>query len=268
MSEFTLNTLLCAEYEEILTGKRKQLSNSLLKKYNHSKYYVPMMRYVFEEMLRWTPEDVKLYISMDVIRALKLECITGLIEIPAEIDIERDSFYLAHVLYPEQYPYDFRISILTEYKRRIEEDEDGKIKNGFFDDEKGRIAARICLRYAVEHHLPLVSSEKIYEFFSDPEKAGQFLKDYKLKNAYQIHYESELEYLHDAMLPPMRCELYYWYYIFRKQFNEDKKIYQKETEIGKVKRNAVNSKGEKRKPRQKRSNTGKKTGTGTDQDLP
>lgn len=244
MNENTLNTLMCAEYEDILAGNRKSFSNAILKKYNNSKYYVPMLRFVFENMLGWTPEDVKLYISMDVLRALKLEQVIGLLEIPTEIDLEQDSFYLAHILYPDLYPYDFTTAILTEYKRKTG-DEEGNIKKGFFDDEKGRYAARICLRYAIEQDLPIITSEKIYEFFADETKANQFINDHRLRNGYLIHYESPLEYLHDALLPPMRCELYYWFYIFKNQFDSDKKVYrdiQRKKRRERYKNNAGNGK--------------------------
>lgn len=274
MKEYTLNTLLCAEYEEILTGKRTQLSNSLLKKYSNSKYYVPMMRYVFEEMLGWSPEDVRLYISMDVIRALKLEMIINMVDIPNVVNLEEDTGYLAHLLYPERYPFDYTTAVLTEYKRRTEGGGDGNLKKGFFDDEKGRIAARICLRYAIEHHLQVVSSDRIYEFFADTEKATDFILEHKLKNALQLHYESCLEYLHDSLLPPMRCELYYWFHVFKNQFDDDRNKYlieivERRIEREKrVKERAADLKRKKARIEQRRSRNKSKTGSGADTNMP
>lgn len=229
MREYTLNTLMCAEYEEILSGRRRTFSNALLKKYNNSRYYVPFLRYVFEEMLRWTPGDLKNHISMRVIRALKIEQIILLMDIPKEIDLEEDDFYLASIIYPELYPYDYTTAILTEYKRKLQEDGEGKIKKGFFDDERGRYAAQICLHYAIEEFLPIISSEKRYEFFADTTKANQFLKDYKLRNAFMIHYEIPLEYLHDSLPARERSDLHYWYNLFRMQFNDDRREYMRQT---------------------------------------
>lgn len=219
-----LNILLCAEYENILAGKRTKFSNAVQKKCNNSVYYVPMLRYVFEEMLKWSPEDVKRYISMDLLRAMKLDQIIYLLDIPTEIDLEEDSFYLAHILYPDLYPYDFVTAILTEYKRKTNDDK-RKIRKGFFDDAKGREAAKICLRYAIEKDVPAVSAREIYEYFSDNTRAVRFIRDHKLNNAYIKHYEDPMEYLHDAMLPHMKNELYYQYYMFKRQFKADKKEY-------------------------------------------
>lgn len=227
MSDQTLNTLMCAEYEEILTGKRRGFSNALLKKFNNYKYYVPFLQYVFEEMLRWTPADVNAHATMNVIRALKIDQIICLMDIPKEIDLEEDAFFLSSIIYPELYPYDYTTAILTEYKRKLKEDGEGKIKKGFFDDEKGRYAAQICLHYAIDTYLPLVSSEKRYQFFADITNANQFFKIFKLRNAFLIHYETPIEYLHDSLKPRERSDLFYWYYLFRKQFDEDKREYQR-----------------------------------------
>lgn len=229
MREHALNTLMCAEYEEILSGRRRGFSNALLKKYNNARYYVPFLRYVFEEMLRWTPADVKTYISMKVIRALKIEQIIYLMDIPREIELEEDDFYLASIIYPELYPYDHTTAILTEYKRKLKEDGEGKIKKGFFEDERGRYAAQICLNYAIQTFLPIVSSEKRYAYFADFTKANQFFKDHKLRNAFLNHYDLPLEYLHDSLPPRERSDLFYWYHIFRMQFDEDRREYKRQT---------------------------------------
>ena len=90
------------EYEDILLGKRKNFSASCMGKAVKEKDALMVIQYSFEKLLRWPPDVIVAYLNPDIVKMLHLQRPIAKVNFPAELDPERDLFYLAQAVYPQQ----------------------------------------------------------------------------------------------------------------------------------------------------------------------
>ena len=213
------STVLYIEYEEILLGHRNSFST--LNRRANDIYYPPLIRHALEDMIGWDAKTIRERLNMGILKALKLDVLLSNIELPLEVDLNEDCYYLVHLMYPHEYRYNRVDTIERSYRRVLEKGE--KIRKGLFSGEKGRDAARICLRYVITNMLPVMTTEDLYKLFANSLQARKTLAEYSLQDACDRLYKNPLDYLHDSLEAPVKNDLYYHYYRFRTEYRRAKK---------------------------------------------
>lgn len=204
---------LIYEYEEVLLGKKKCIPTEYFESTsvdeNH-KNVCTIYRFAFENLLRWTPEDIKNYISTDILKQLKLDTILRYFNCPPEIEIETDLFYIAQMLYPTKIQFDFKKTCICMFKKVLN-NEKQKLPKGFFTKTEGKIRGNICLQYVLDNELFFENIEEMYAFFAST-AAFKVLKQYRLNSMLTSYYATPLDYLHNALSENQRNDFLYYYY--------------------------------------------------------
>jgi len=180
-----------------------------------------LLRFVFEELLHWRPQDVKNYLNADIIKMFKLKnCISKVQEkYPQELSPETDYFYIASYLYPDEVPYHKDRVVIDIYNQVLNK----KISfpNRFFSGRGGKENFKICLFYSISTDFFGKSAEYIYEYFSS-DKAGKYMKKISLANHYNKFYETIIEAVHDALPDADKNDLLYHLAMFNDAYNTTK----------------------------------------------
>ncbi len=208
------------QYEDVLLGKRQ--SFQLVRREELEEKGIPnaikMLRYVFDDLLGWTPEMVRDYLTLDLIKWLKVERAFNKIPFPPELDPKKDLFYVASVLYPDVITYRKKDFTLQVYEKVIS-GELKKYPKKFFNDDEGFKNIIICLRYCIAQELFSYTTEQVYELFSNPKKAAKFLTNARLKKYVDYYYSDYLDLLHETLTEEYRNSLFYNYYKFQREKN-------------------------------------------------
>lgn len=96
------NMGLLMEYEDILLKKRKDFSATYIGQNASQKDIKELFQYVFENLLEWTPEMARDYLTMDIIQKLHLMRPLRKLEYPPEINIDQDLFNVVVLPLPGQ----------------------------------------------------------------------------------------------------------------------------------------------------------------------
>jgi hypothetical protein len=219
------------EYDEILTGKRKAFSASLMSKNQGTLMCVKMLRHIFKYYMHWTPTDVRDKLTPEVIKAMKIEPLIKRLPCPPELDPEKELYYIAWHLYPETQTVSSIDLIVKLYSDLL----NGRIKKfpaGYFDGTDGACRAQILLRVMIQEFLPPFSSlESMYAFFASGE-GRKAINDYRLTVPLQELYGTPLAYFHDCLSDNQKDEELYHKYnaksrdtLFLPVTEEEKRIY-------------------------------------------
>lgn len=206
-----MNYTICMDYENYILGNSApyKLVKSDMNKGELEDRTLSLFRYVFEDLLQWTPYMIRDYISWDLIRWLKLDIAVNKIEFPVELDKNKDLFYIAHLLYPNLISYRRREYTLSLYNKVMNK-EKRKFPKDFFSAKNGQENLKICFLYCVEQNLFDLSLKEQYMFFADLPKATVFLKKTGLRVPYYRFYRTVLDLFHDS-LEQRANEFYYQY---------------------------------------------------------
>lgn len=216
-----LDLNLVTQYQEMLLGERAGVTNDF-------KGYTPikrellkgLFRFIFEEILRWTPEETNQYISLDIIRQLKADKFLQYMDFPYILSPEKDLWYLPQILYPEKHFWTEVRATARVYIEVLNRTRP-KYPKGFFDESGGKRNYSICFHVFMsltadqrqKLGIPDImvpnpgNAREIYEFFSTPRKYNPFLKAAKLSGACAALFPSTWEMLHE-MLPPGQKDMH------------------------------------------------------------
>ena len=200
-----LDSEVIHEYQQFLidshnTTEVLKISNYLMSGHNRptiEKYSTIILRYVVEDILHWTPQEMYYKLNAEIIKKFELRQILSYITTPPEAG-DTDYFVYAHILYPDKIELDSEKLTIITYEKMLE----GKLQKyprNFFEDDKGRRRAIICLHYCLMNNENFSSIEEMYSLFSNTSQAQIFLRKYKLTPAYMNGWNSYLQYLHDAL---------------------------------------------------------------------
>ena len=142
-----------------------------------------ILRFIFEELLEWTPEQVRDYLTPQIAEQLHLTRIVHQIDFPSECNPETDLFYLAAFVYPEQIRISKRKQVLFVYEKVLQ----GKLKNFpkiFFLSGDAEYNLEICLAYALNHFGNFHSVEELYGFFRRQTQILPFCQRTQVNRAY------------------------------------------------------------------------------------
>ena len=107
---------IIVEYEEILMKKRKVFSKAFVGQNAQEKDILPVFKYAFS-LLGWSVRDVRDYMTIDILKFMKLYRLYLHVKSPGEIDPKKDIFYLAYKVYPEVLRYSKRDTVLNTYEK-------------------------------------------------------------------------------------------------------------------------------------------------------
>lgn len=192
------NIGLLMEYEDILLGKRKDFSSEYIGKATASKEMKELLTYVYEDLLKWSPETIKIHNTPALTEALHLSRPIKKIDFPIGLDPSEDVFYVAHFLYPDKIHYSKKALVLRIYEKVLQ-GALAKYPKKFFSDAEGELNLNICFQYAVAQKLSIRSIEELYEYFSDRDKGITFLKKTNLYSAFADFYEYPIDILHESL---------------------------------------------------------------------
>lgn len=206
-----MNYAICTEYENYILGNSNsyKIVKSNMNKGDVEERTLSLLRYVFEDLLEWTPQMVRDYLTWDLLKWLKLDIAIKKIEFPSELDPQKDLFYIAHILYPKEIRYRQKDFTLQVYDK-VMKGEKRKFPKGFFSMKNGQNNLKICFLYCVQQNLYDLSLKEQYLYFSDVKQANDFIKKTNLRTAYYKYYKTILELFHDS-LGDAASELYYQY---------------------------------------------------------
>lgn len=252
-----LDKLLLNEYENMLLGNVNSISPQLFSASPHiaEQRAIELIRYISENFLKWTPEELAMRLGKDFIEKMRLGDMVQHIQFPAEVNLneEPDFTYLAVKIYPDQVTYSFRENVIDIYRRILSNQwgpanqgdskelrelkkelsidpyyrktkERGnsiyKFPKNYMAGSIGMMRACICLQYMITTFFSFHSIAEMYDFFADEEKAVAALKKYRLLSVYKDMFDSTLEFLHTVLPDNQKNELLYSYYKFCHIYNQ------------------------------------------------
>ncbi len=206
---------LLMDYEKIMIREDKQ-NYKVVQKHEETdeglKNAVYLLKYIFENILEWTPYMIRDYFTPEISEWLHLEnCVTK-IPFPPELDHYKDYFFVAHYLYPKTLPYNKKKSVLEIYERERRK-KSPKFPRNFFLNKEGKENFNICLKYVISENFYTLDSEDIYDFFSEPKRAKKFMSENYLTAPCNNHYTSIFEAIHSILPEGDKNETYYQYLI-------------------------------------------------------
>lgn len=200
-------TGIALEYERLLMGKQKIFSRAYNREGVSEEKIIPIFKYVFIKLLRWDAGTMKSYLNHDILSLLKLSKLATRLNIPQEINIEKDCFYLACKVYPEQIQFSKRNLVLYTYEKVLNK-ERAKFPRNFFEAKQGHINACICLQYSLSKKT-FRNARELYEFFSDGKAIRKYLKEIHLYDYFIALYEFPVDFLHACLSDHDKSELFY-----------------------------------------------------------
>ncbi len=202
------NIGLIMEYEDILLGKRKEFSPEYVGKNTIAKDIREFLKYVYEDLLHWTPQMIRDYNNAELVKSLYLTKAIKKIPFPSELSADEDFFYVAKFLYPDIIRCSKKHLTLRVYERVLSGDL-VKYPKKFFSDADGELNLNICFQYAVSQNLQVKSIEELYAYFSNKEQGIAFLKEARLYNPYVNYYEYPIDILHESLPSQQKNMLFY-----------------------------------------------------------
>lgn len=207
---------LIFEYEKVLIKRYARLPLQFRTSgFNNSKVLL-LFKYVIENMLHWDPYFAEENLTFALIRKLKLREPLFWLDVPYYVNLERDTFYLIHMIYPKIFP-----DALDNYKlylyERVLHDHRKRLPRNIFTGAEGKHNAFLFLNMAIQKRI-FYSTEDLYRFFANRKEIVGFLKAAKLYQYCTEAYQSPIDFLHDALDVESENYLYYSFYKFREDF--------------------------------------------------
>lgn len=210
------------EYIDILLGNRESFSSYYFKKtkYSNEQMALIVFKFAFENLINWTPYELRDCLNMKMLKALKLSGLMPYIQFPTELkkDPSKRILYVISKIYPDKVKMSFMDITIKVYDDFLNKITDKLPRDFFTGNSEGRNRACICLLYIISRYYSYMSVRELYEMFSHKDIAST-LKSYKLLSACKEHYMAPLEFLHDALPLNLKNELYFHYYLFELRLN-------------------------------------------------
>lgn len=223
---YNLPKELILAYDELFVGHTDRLPLSFFDARmpdNSHRLALELFRYAVESRLRWSPTEMRDYLSMEIVVLLKLRPVLRYIQFPAGMVAERSLFYIAWQLFPYTRNKEIIDVELETYQAFL----DGRIykmPKDYFTGDTGLNRAYNCLIYAINTKHPFPSDDlfSLYEFFATNDCVS-FLGEMKLMKVCRMLKMTPLEYIHYALRKNQRSEVLFQYFKFLLQFTPREK---------------------------------------------
>ncbi len=230
-----INVSAIYNYDQILLGNEKRLAPYFIEEKNAhgnndtKENAICILRYVIEDLLRWTPKMMVDYFNKEVIDKMKLETVIRALNkyFPVQLDKKKDYYWYAHLLYPDVIVLNDEDLTIKTYRDVLS----GKLKKfpkGFLDGDGGEDRIRLCLLYYLEQDPFLTGSlnppenaedsdlmtiKELYSCFA--REGNKKLKQIKLDHGRRDHFQHAIDFLHVSLPSKQRNDFYYHYYKFK-----------------------------------------------------
>lgn len=208
-------------YEQILLDEKRVFAKYFFSGIDAvcEKNALRVMKFAFENYLRWTPEELADNLNEEILKKLKLLYLVKYVRFPAELDPKEDYFYIAHKLYPEKIKYDVVESTRRVFNRVVDGNRK-KFPKGFFSDSDGDERACLCFqRMLAQSELTFHSIKETYQFFSTS-KGNSMLIKYRLYSQMHHFFGTALDFLHESLSDEERSPLWLHYYSFFNEYDQ------------------------------------------------
>lgn len=204
------------EYEEILSGQRKNFSVSFKGSvYDNQKEVGRIWRYAVSNLLKWTPQEAVVNMNKKLVKQLRLERTLVGIGLNPATDYISDYRCVLQYAFPEQIKYDFITETIDDFERfakqgkYVNDDTKKKLTKKFFTDNNGLKRAHLLLIHQIDTYLSDCSNEEIYELFAT--KGAEWLKKKHLEPVLKFIYNSPLDYLQNSLSTIQKQDNFLYY---------------------------------------------------------
>lgn len=167
-------------YKKILSGEQKRFSPYEFEDAQYRKQKIQsVLRYAFEQVKQWTPEQARAELSWSDVKELKLHLVREFIEPPIEAKAD-DVYYMVEYAYPYLPRPSEKEKVLWVYQEVLA----GRRRHfppHYFQAVKGEERAKICFDYMWRELIGLTDIRQIPQMFAKTETAYAILRKYKLK---------------------------------------------------------------------------------------
>ena len=223
---YNLPSDLILAYDEFYLGHTERMPLSFFDSRipeNSHRLALELFRYAVETRLRWSPYEMRDYLTMEHVTILKLKSVLRFIQFPAGMVPEKSLFFLAWEIYPKTKNKEITDVELETYQMFLD-NRIYKMPKEYFTGYDGLNRAYNCLIYAINTKRPFPSDEpfSIYEFFATRE-CLPFLGGMKLMKICRMLRITPLEYFHYSLRKEQRNEGLFHYFQFRLRLMEKAK---------------------------------------------
>ena len=179
LSELDLEVI--SEYENMLIGKRKSIDPYYFAHRSpdaNERTTLMLIRYVCETYLQWSPQKMRISLTMDVLKKWRLHYLLRHVRFRPEVDPEEDLGHIASMIYPDIIRVDDREICISVYERLLRGDIK-KFPKDFFSGREGMNRVSFCLKYAIDNSQNFTSVDEMYRFFGTNE-CLKFLRESRL----------------------------------------------------------------------------------------
>jgi len=202
---------MIADYSETLVDPTKKLAVKYFQTGNTDadmQMAVVLFTYVLKEILHWSFEDAIGNLSKKVIKDLGLTAAYNKLNFPAELSPDRDVFWVAACVWPNQGMFSKKELAVLMY-RNVLASSTGKFPKNYFMTSEHGLRAASCFNYALNITLGYENSEDIYSFFADENRAGAWFKRYRLDAIKDGFYDTSLDAAHSLLPASLRDDNLY-----------------------------------------------------------
>ncbi len=198
-----------AEYEAVLLGRKSHLSYwycSGIPLYDE-KMALEVIRYAFEELLKWTPEMIYECKDIALLDRMRLHQIYKTKIIHAKDRYCTCFQLIAAKLYPSKFKIDTVTSVIEIYKRVLDGELE-RLPRNIFNTEDGIMKLGYCVRYILTEKIMYSSVRELYDRFSSI-GINTELDSFKLLKIYPLFFETPVDMLHYCLPKSLRDDEYY-----------------------------------------------------------
>lgn len=176
-----------------------------------------IIRFALEKYLKWTPNNIRYYLSSSVLEKMKLQKIVNkYIKFPLEYSKnDLDMTYLAYLLYPNKFHLNIEDQCITMFEK-VNNGSMSKFPPEWIRGIEGIRRFSILLQYMISQMPRFKNQEEMYEFFAGP-KAVTTFKKYKIYYIAIALYPNVFEAFHQSLPRHLKSEFLYHYCLFHKK---------------------------------------------------
>ena len=204
------------DYEQSLLGKSNVVSPYFFRNNSdeeNEKRAIYLLKFAIAYYLKWTPAFACEKLNWKVIELIKLDSVIKYIRYPINVEDEEDIFFVKVALFPNAMAPDKEELTRMVYRKLLDRNL-YKMPKGYFSDiGPGKERMEICLRYAISQEIGTYTPEEIYKYFAQT-TGKKLLKKYRLFSVCLKHYDTQVDFLHEALPKEKRDELWFRYYKF------------------------------------------------------
>lgn len=210
-----------ADYDQLVIGNLRNIDPYYFadkSRETNQSLALLVIQYAIEKYIKWSPQKMYASITMDIMHQWHLATILRYVDFPADMNKEKYTSYLAHMIYPDIIQCTEADICLAVYRRALD-GANKKVPKDFFRGAHAMDYLCYCLRYVIDNFTNFKTLEEAYEFFGTT-KCMKFLRTYKLGSCIKEQFEAPIVpfYLlcaHDQQIP-----ILFHYYRFWSVFEE------------------------------------------------